>query len=97
MHPLLQFSTQAEKVLKKIENENNISLKLIGGKGESSCHMLVGGVSKLMFKNCVGDPGSLPGYSLKNTTSKFRWSFSRAIDLMFYFIMLQIFEWYATS
>ena len=66
MHPLLQFSTKAEKVLKKIENEQkNISLKLIGGKGESPCHMLVGGVCKLMFKNCVGDPDLLPGYSIK--------------------------------
>ena len=33
--PLLQFSTEAEKVLKKIENESNMQLKLIGGKGES--------------------------------------------------------------
>ena len=69
VHPLLQFASEADKVLKKYEQENSINIKINGSKGESECHTFLRNASKLLFKDGTGDPGLLNAYLLKDMKS----------------------------
>ena len=62
VHPLLQFSSECVKVLKKTEKEKNISLKFLGLKGESVCHLFIRSITKLFFKDGTGDPALITAY-----------------------------------
>ena len=62
VHPLLQFATEADKVQSKVEKDKGINLKFSGTKGETACHTLMRNVSKLLYKDGIGDPCLMRAY-----------------------------------
>ena len=63
---LLQFASETGKILKQLEQETSINIRINGRKGESECHTFLRNVSKLLFKDGTGDPSLLKAYLLKD-------------------------------
>ena len=66
---MLQFETECDRILKSVERQHSMNLKIGVGKDESACHTLLRSVSKLLYKDETGDPNLLKSYLLKDMSS----------------------------